>query len=197
MARAVVRVGSFDCVRRFASETFHSAQDDKSITRDNRRLLKRKFGGFGSYGNGLFAGQHHGFAPVGVASGDHYVEDPLMALFFGFDQALVFQGPHVVLDPLDLFPAQAAALNVYSDAGEMGRSNLAFRWGRIAIMAAKLLLNFYGPDCRIYLDLRVKTVVVRGAEIIEKFTRPGTAVAPVRIKTWIETECGAGNDWNQ
>ena len=53
-----------------------------------------------------------------------------MSLFFGFDQALFFQGSHVVLDPFDLFPAQATPLNVYCDAGKVGRSDLTF--GRMA-----------------------------------------------------------------
>ena len=52
-------------------------------------LLQGKFGVFGGQ---LLTGQHLGFAPIGVSSRDHYVEDPLMAFFFRLDQALSFQG---------------------------------------------------------------------------------------------------------
>src|SRR5712692_6970927 len=64
---------SFDSVSRFASETAHSAQDDKSL----EGLPQREFFDFGGFRAGLLPGQHHGLAPVGVAAGDHHVEDPL------------------------------------------------------------------------------------------------------------------------
>ena len=65
-----------------------------------------------------------------------------MALFFGLNQALFFQRSHIVLHPLDLVPAQSTALNVHGDAGEMGRSDLAFRGSRVAIVAASFFWIF-------------------------------------------------------
>src|SRR6185295_15641273 len=43
----------------------------------------------------------------------------------------------------------------------------------------------------------MKTLVIGRAHVIEKFTGPGTAIAPVGIEARIETECGPGNDRNQ
>ena len=43
----------------------------------------------------------------------------------------------------------------------------------------------------------MKTLGIGRAHVIEKFTRPGTAIAPVGIEARIETQRGAGNDRDQ
>ena len=112
-----------------------------------------------------------------------------MTFFFGFDQALLFQRKHVVLHPLDLVATKAAALNVDRQTCQMRRSDLAFRRGCVAIVTAKFLLDFHRANRGVYLNLPMKLGVVGGAQIIQKFTRPGTAIAPVRIETRIEAKC--------
>ena len=79
----------------------------------------------------------------------------------------------------------------------MGRSDLAFGGRGIAIVAAKFLLDLYRSDRRVHLNRGMKTLVIGRAQIVEKFTRPGTAIAPVGIETRIEAKRGAGNDRNQ
>src|SRR5260370_31401279 len=76
----------------------------------------------------------------------------------------------------------------------MGRSNLTFSGGRVAIMTAKLFLDLDRPHRGIHLDRSAKLVVVGLAQVVEKLTRPGSAVAPVRIKTRIEAKWWTGKD---
>jgi len=125
------------------------------------------------------------------------VEDPLPTLFLGFNQAEIFQRQHVFLHPLDLFAAHAAALEINGNAGEMGRSNFAFSGRGVAIMTPEFLLDLHRPHSGIQLDLTVKLLVKRLAQVIDKLPGPGTAITAVGIQPRVKAQGLAGNDWNQ
>ena len=85
-------------------------------------------------------------APAGIAIGDHHVEDPLTALFFRFNQAECAEVEEVALNEVDLRLRHAAALNIEREASKVRGSGFTFGRSRVAIVAAKFLLNLYSAD---------------------------------------------------
>jgi len=75
----------------------HSARDDRGLRVADELLLAEFF-----EGDVIPVGDVLRVAPAGVAVRDHYVEDPLMALFFRFDQAEGGQVEEVALHEVDL-----------------------------------------------------------------------------------------------
>ena len=121
--------------------------------------------------------------PVIVAVGDHHVKAPVVALFFGLDQAERVQIEQVAFDKADLLFRHAAALQVDRDAGEMRRRGVTFRRSGVAIVAAKFLLPLDGAHRGIDLDLSVELPVVDFGKVLDKIAGPGTAIAARGIKT--------------
>jgi hypothetical protein len=135
--------------------------------------------------------------PSAVALGNHDVENPLVAFFFGFDQTQSPEVEEITLNEMDLLFAHAAALQVEGEAGEMRRSGVALRRCSIAIVAAKLLLNLHSSDSRVDLNLVVKLMVVRLAKIFDEVARPWAAEAAVRIQSRVDAQRLAGPNRKQ
>jgi len=64
-------------------------------------------------------------------------------------------------------------------------------------VAAQLLLNKYGADRGVDLNLLMKFLVVRVAYILEESECPLAEIAPRRIKRGLNAQRFAGNDGNQ
>ena len=135
--------------------------------------------------------------PAGVAFGDHHVEDPLAALFFGFDQAQGAQVEQVALDEVNLRLRHAAPLNIERQAGEVRGSRFAFGRGRVAIVAAKFLLDLDGANSGVHLDLLVELTVVGLAQVLNEIARPRTAKAAIGIEARIDAQRLSGTDRDQ
>src|SRR5438876_395120 len=122
---------------------------------------------------------------------------PLITLFFRLDHAEFFERHHVVLQPPDLLAAHATALDVYSDACKVRRRGFAFFRCSVAVVTAKFLLNLYRADCGVHLNERMELLVIGIAEIVEKFTRPRTAIAAIEIEARIKTQRLTSDDRHQ
>src|SRR5207244_8873982 len=109
----------------------------------------------------------------------------------------LFKRHHVTFHPLDLLAAHATALDVYRNACKVRRRGFAFFRRRIAVVTAKLFLNLYRADCGVHLNGRMESLVIGIAEIVEKFTRPRTAIAAIEIEARIKTKRLSGDDRDQ
>jgi hypothetical protein len=91
----------------------------------------------------------------------------------------------------------ATALQVNRDAGKMRRSGISVDGRGVAIVAAKLFLNFYGSNGGINLNLFVKLMVVNGGQIQDKIARPRSAIATGRVEAPVKVQPFIFFDRNQ
>src|SRR5579864_9015092 len=136
-------------------------------------------------------------APLVVASADHDVETPVAALFFRLHQAKRLHVEEVVLHPTHFLLAQATALQVDRHTRKMGRSCIALSRSSIAIVPPKFLLHFHRAYRGVHLNLVVEAMVVGLAEVLDKISRPRTAITPRRIQRVLNAQSLAGNDRHQ
>jgi hypothetical protein len=145
----------------------------------------------------LAPGQFASFTEFGVAIGNHYVEAPVAAFFFGLNQAEGAQFEEVKLNPMQFGWRQAAALQVHGNAGEVGRGCVAVDRSGIAIVTAELLLDLDGADGRVELNGMVELGAEVAAQVLHKVARPGTAVAALRRKLWRDVQVITFAKWDE
>jgi hypothetical protein len=111
-----------------------------------------------------------------------------MSLLFRFDQPKRTQVKKIALDEADFLLCHTPALQIDGNSSQVRRRGFAIFRRRVAIMAAKFVLNSDGAYGGIYLDLIMEAAVIGFTEIFDEIARPGPAIAARWIEPRIEAQ---------
>jgi hypothetical protein len=119
---------------------------------------------------------------------DADVKAGLLKLLFHVDFAFLYERQEVAPEPGDLGQGEAVLRNVDGLASEVRRGGVAFGGRGVAVDVHQALLEFDGADGGVDLQRRVKVSVVGAGQGGEKLRNPGSAVAPVYRKTFVDLQ---------
>lgn len=120
------------------------------------------------------------------------VETGLLKLLFHVDLILLYEGQQISAKPRDLGEREAVLGDVDRLTGEVGRSDIPFRRGRVSIDVYQVLLEFNRTNGRVDLQGSVEMGIVCASQGGKKLCGPGATVATIYREPLVDLQSAVG-----